>query len=96
MFPRIVNTVAYQSHVALYYRCSLPGYANDSYQPMSDLHNQSIYQWIPTDEEGNLKSCEIYGGNITDAPSDCHSYVFDHSDYWGSSLNMQVIVQICR
>lgn len=71
-------------------RCTVPGWTNGSYQSFSDEHNQSIYEWIPIKQDGSLDSCKVYtkaGGNTS---IDCDKYVFDHTDYWGTTLNMAV------
>ena len=71
------------------FRCALPDWSNDTYLPISDQHNVSIYQWIPLDKDGKLDSCSIYASNFTNKV-ECDEYVFDHSEYWGTSLNMHV------
>jgi len=42
------------------FRCKLPEWENDTFSPFSEVHNQSIYQWIPVDKDGILDSCKIY------------------------------------
>jgi len=45
------------------FRCKLPDWENDTFSPFSEIHNQSIYQWIPVDKDGILDSCKIYTNN---------------------------------
>ena len=75
-------------------RCKLPDWTNDSYSPFSELHNQSIHQWIPVDKDGGLDSCKIYTSSMNNKTEDCREYVFDKSVYWGVTLNERVSITI--
>ncbi|KAF6040829.1 hypothetical protein EB796_000862 [Bugula neritina] len=72
------------------HRCKIPDYANDTYFPFNEVHNQSIYQWIPVDEDGALSSCKIYNssnGIMNNQTADfCKEYVFDKSVHTGVTL----------
>ncbi|KAF6040834.1 hypothetical protein EB796_000867 [Bugula neritina] len=69
------------------HRCKLPEWENDTFSPFSEVHNQSIYQWIPVDKDGILDSCKIYTNN--NETVECEEHVFDKSVYWGVTLNQQ-------
>ncbi|KAF6040828.1 hypothetical protein EB796_000861 [Bugula neritina] len=68
-----------------FYKCKLPDLENDTFSPFSEVHNQSIYQWIPVDKDGILDSCKIYTNN--NETVECEEHVFDKSVYWGVTLN---------
>jgi len=70
------------------FRCKLPEWENDTFSPFSEVHNHSIYQWIPADKDGILDYCKIYTNNNETVV--CEEHVFDKSVYWGVTLNEQV------
>ncbi|KAF6040835.1 hypothetical protein EB796_000868 [Bugula neritina] len=76
------------------HRCKLPEWENDTFSPFSEVHNQSIYQWIPVDKDGILDSCKIYTNN--NETVECEEHVFDKSVYWGVTLNEQKVFNLSQ
>ena len=81
----------YLSHHVLPFRCTLPGYPNDTFEIQNEYHESLVNSTIPNnkmDGEDTYDTCLLYQ-NGTNVTTKCDSWVYDTSVF-GSTFVTKV------